>query len=783
MSVTRLPESHIDGWNPTRCGSLPVWALWTAVLLSGAVLPVRAADRVQDQIAGLAAATTAERVKKAFLEVAWERATEAEAAGDSGHHAELLQDLGPALAAGAATLAAPAEGVPNLSVLHKPRVTENNPYLDRLMAGAEVVLHREDAPWPMTRPDKVLLGSATSQGEYNPRDTAIRMEAYLWLFANPASPLHHDSRLLARFLRRAHAYTDAIIVHDKTKGGQSVYDDFAIAPASCALREFARLYPGLLLPSQQARWDRAMRLAGDKIMAYSAQHRSFHAKGYANIHMAMAMELLNFGLYLNDAAMLARSREFLESQRANVLPDGGLHYIAKQNESPGYHDVIAQFIAQIHAINGDPLALELLKRLEWYGPVSIGRMGEYWTAPSWKHTWNSGLKGIAGGEYVAAVTGNPYVRGMLVVPEPGEDSLRRWEQACAPLPWFRNDVQPLPLPDRVTYPDRNIDGPRAWYDRFTYAATLRDIPEDEPGHTTLMGAMVTQPNHTLQSILMGAYPRVKTGKQPADPRSWSWLTSGMKSSRVIGRHFSAFSAGYALHAFGSSQKGPVSKWRGRQVWLGLPDRLIGWMAVDPLAPSTEGPALTGDLQALLRLGTGGTINGPKQTVKPIDPSTWAYGDLTVRVIDHNFKSVEPRVVPFRLPDYPVTEITFEAGQSMSAWCLVEIKASWAQGHAQVKNLTSGALAGFQVDLEGKSYWVVGNTSGEKVDFTPAGLSDKAVCHRSGAPAPEPASGGGTAIAGHGTVVWIGNPGEDERQSGWENFQQLLASRPAARSVP
>jgi hypothetical protein len=783
MSVNRPQINQGDGSHPQASRTL--WALLPSVVfvLLGLVTPANAADPIQVKISALPASTSSEQIKKAFLGQAWERAVEAQAAGDSAHHAELLKDLVLALESPAAAVAGPAKGVANLSVLQKPRVIEKNPYLDRLMAGAQVALNREDSPWPMTTPDKVLMGSAISQGEYNPRDTAARMEAYLWLFANPASPVHHDPRTLVRFLRRAHAYTDAIIVHDKAKGGQSVYDDFAIAPASCALREFARLYPGLLLPSQQARWDRAMRLAGDKIMVYSADHRSFHSKGYANIHMAMSLELLNFGLYLNDAAMLARSREFLESQQANVLPDGGLHYIAKQNESPGYHDVIAQFLAQIHAINGDPLALALLKRLEWYGPVSVGRMGEYWTAPSWKHTWNSGLKGIAGGEFVAAVTGNPYVRGMLVVPQPGEGDLRRWEQSRIPLPWYRNDVQPLPLPDGITYPDRNIDGPRAWYDRFTYAATLRDLPEDEPGHTTLMGAMVTQPNHTLQSILMGAYPKVLTGKQPSDLRSWSWLTSGMKSSRVIGRQFSAFSAGYAMHAFGSSKKGPVSPWRGRQVWLGLPDRLIGWMAVDPLAPGAEAPAVKGDLQAVVRLGTGGTINGPKQTLKSLDPSTWAYGDFVVRVIDHNFKTVEPRLVPFRLPDYPVTEITFDAGQATSAWCLVEIKTSWARGQAEVKDLSSGAVAAFRVDLEGKSYAVAGNISGDKVDFDPAAFSEKAVCHRSGAAAPEPALGGGTAIPAHGTVVWIENPSAEDRLPGWESFQQLLAPPKPARPLP
>jgi hypothetical protein len=348
--------------------------------------------------------------------------------------------------------------------------------------------------------------------------------------------------LIARFLRRAHAYVDAILFAADAMPNAPIYDVFAMAPASCALREFRRLCPRLLLPTDAERWERAMKMAGHVVRRHAADHRRVHAKGYANIDAALAFALLNYALFLEDDAMLAEARSLVALLDKAVLPDGGTHYIWSQNESAGYHEVVAHYLARFHEVTGDERPLEIIRRMEWYGPVSIGRMGEYWTAPSWKHTWNSSMRRMGGGEFVAAVTGNPYARWITGEPEFDPRNLRHWESARVKIPWYRDRIPKREPPDQVTYPDRNIDGPRARYGRFGYAATLRDIPADEPGHSTLMGALVTQPDGTMQAFLMGACPRVRVGNDPVHPRHWAWLTSSMQSSRVIGRRFSGLTA-------------------------------------------------------------------------------------------------------------------------------------------------------------------------------------------------------------------------------------------------
>ncbi len=646
----------------------------------------------------------------------------------------------------------------NASVLIQPRTVENNPYLRRLVAGAEKALQIPDKPWPRDDSDKPLFGDLNDL-EYDPRRTAARMEAFFWLFSNPASPMKGNDEILSRLLRRAHTYVKSVLTENHT-AGRNIYDDFALVPASTVLREFSALYPTLLLPSQRTSWERAMRVAGDKVMAHSHRQLSHHAKGYANIDAAISVQLLNFGLALNDQSMITRSQELMRRVADAILPDGGFHYIWSQNESSGYHDVVCQFIGRAYEITEDETYRKMLRRTQWYGPVSNGRLSEYWTAPAWKHTWNSGLKGIAGGEIVAAASGNPFVNGMIV--RPGLEDLRRWENARSELPWYDGGLRSLDLPDRVTYPDRNIQGPRAWYGRFSYAATLRDIPSDEPGHATLIGALTTTEDHQIRAFVMGVFPRVRVGNDPTNPRSWAWLTTDMKASQVIGRHLSVSHASYELSTFNSSTVGKRSGWLATQLWLGLQDRIIGQIRVEPGPDAVS----ANDLEGIIRLGTGGTVNGNPEQIRDIGPRTWQYGDFVVRIWDRSFDHVEPRVVPFRLPAFPLTDLTLNAADVQSpASFLVEIRTTWASPAEEVVSDSDGS--GFRITVGERRFHVVSNRSDEvrkfSLDGTTALVSgDDALQSKSIIEVPP-----------GGCAVMIASPQTEDHQMGVEKFVDLV----------
>jgi hypothetical protein len=128
----------------------------------------------------------------------------------------------------------------------------------------------------------------------------------------------------------------------------------------------------------------------------------------------------------------------------------------------------------------------------------------------------------------------------------------------------------------------------------------------------------------------------------------------------VGHDFSAITATYRMHKYGSSTKGAEYNWRGRQLWLGLSDRLIGWLSVAPDTGSTTAYEVNG----VVRLGTGGTVNSSPKTIQDLGGGAYTYGNLRVTILDHNYGSLQPIVVPYRSANYPTTEITLQDSASI-----------------------------------------------------------------------------------------------------------------------
>lgn len=754
-------------------------------------------------------------VLKAVLTVALERAKACMDAGDAKDAQDLLDDVGAALAKEPESLVAPSTNTKSISVLRPPRVVNGNPYIAKLVAGAHEGLSRPDNPFPK---NTATVNSFNGLGgETGSRSSGDEMQAWLWLYANPASPLKGDPKVLERYLRVANAYADAIDVHgslslagssssiEAAKGtplvgaqgskgnenaplaGQGIFDDFAIAPASCALREFAQLYPGLLLPSQKALWDRAMKTGGE-VMWLKAKDRQ---GTYANIDLALAFEMLNFGLYLDNKEYLDKARFLYEAQEKIIWPDGALAYLGHQNESANYHNSDTRDLARIYEVNQDPKILELLKRTEWYGPVTCGKRGEFWTVPSWKDTWNDANSIWTGDESVAALTGNPYLRGMNDQLLSRQKDLKGWQASRLGVTWWRDDVKPLPLPDNYTVIDRNIVGPRAWYGRFNYAATTRPIPENEPGLATIMGAQVTEADGSMGNVLMGVYPRIRENKQELSKdgkynrSAFAWRTYGLKSAVVTGRSFSAVAGTYQLQQYRSSQPGNPVDWTGRQLWLGLPDRIIGLVEISPL--KEEAKAI--DVEGVLRLGTGGTVNGKPTKIEQTGTNSWKYGDLSVTMIAHNGAKIETPEVPYRLPKFPNTEIRLldEKGAtgasvptsypaSFNQWFLVEIRPSWVTTTASVSRLEEPAgILGFEVNLEAKKFRLLFNPS--ETDLScPLGAAVNSSLHESTAAIVSP-SPSMLYLKAHELGVQVISSEKEDHQPGWSNYQEMLSSIP------
>ncbi|NQX00201.1 discoidin domain-containing protein, partial [bacterium] len=699
-------------------------------------------------VAALPSATAADRIKRAVLDIAIERAQSSININNFAHAGLLMDDADAKLPVSAATMVAQISGLPNLRVLRPLLETTaaTNPYLKRVTDGVNLFLATTDPAWEKNTPQANVLEDFSLA-----RTTGQQMDALFWAFAHPDSPLKNHDEVLRRLLRRSYAYLDAINVHGPLiPAGQlaSFYDDFAIAPASSVFREFPALYPGLVPTNSGAEWDSAMETAAQNLWA-AYQNR---VASWVNTDVAIACELFNFGTWTARPELLAKAQYFIDSVLTmnRMFEDGAVGYIGTQNETVNYQATVSEYVSRYFETTANANAGLILQKMQWYGAIN-GRIGDWWTCPSWKHAWNDIRSSFSGGETVAG--SNPYVRAELDAWIAGAATVTNWYgRARVDLSWYQSGTSPLNRPDYTVF-DRNTQGPRAWYGRWNYSATLRNINFSESGHTTLIGAQVADPDpdFRVNASLMGIYPRLRVTAAPArsgdgtlNEAGHAWITSGLTGDSTVSRDFSAIGASYGLHQDNSSVKGTTYDWTGRQVWLNLPDRIIGLLDV---APNSDLTAY--EVQGVIRLGFGGTSFSTPKTLVSTGTDSWSYGDLRVKLHSHNYAEVLPEIYAFRSPSAPFTEITLRdrvdgetnitpvahtAGTRRKF--IAEIRPASTTGEVTVTEVVeAGGLIGLDVvnPATGRKYRVVYNPGTAAIDYAPVlGWSGPVRIHRSGA---------------------------------------------------
>jgi hypothetical protein len=692
-------------------------------------------------VAALTSTVPAEQLRRVVLDVALERAQAALNAFDFTLANQLLDDVQTTLATSAATLAAPATGVPNLAVLRPldatAASTATNPYLARLVAGIDLATASAET--------RVWEKNTATWNEFADfsfaRTTGAELDTLFWLFAHPSSPRRHNPEILRRTLRRAYAYLDAIAVHGGNLNASQLagfYDDFAIGPASQPFRELLSLYPDLVPPNQKALWQQAMIIAGDKLYA---TYRDRPAT-WVNTDVAISCELFNFALPLplddpQRAAMLAKATYFMSDvlTSGRMFADGAVGYHDSQNEAGGYQNTVAEYVTRYYEMTGDADAGEILRRMEWYGPIN-GRIHSWWTSPAWKLAWNDIDSSDHGGESIAGR--NPYVRAELDSAMNVAATSTNWVGVQRSAVWYRPGTVALPRPDYTVY-DRNILGPRAWYGQWNYAATLRRIDDVDPGLHTIMGAQVADASpFRVNACLMGAFPRLRVSPDSgtdtdgtfAETRH-AWLATGLSGAAVVRRDFSTLAASHQLETYASSSKGAVNPWTARQLWLGLPDRVVGLLT---LAPDTDTTAY--EVQGALRIGFGGTAYSAIKTLAPSGTSgnTWTYGDLLVRLHGHDYAAVTTDIYAFRRAEAPITEITLrdqtDGKTNVTAraypagtrrFFIAEVRQKSAVGDLTAAEVAApDGLLAFEIDhpTAGRRFRLVYNPSTAAVAYTP-----------------------------------------------------------------
>ena len=719
----------------------------------------------------LPVATVAEGAKRAVLTVALERSERLRADGRNDEAGELIGDVRTALERPAVSLAARSPTAEQIGALFPVRVTTGNPYLDWLRAGLGDELKRRDE---FLEPDAYARNAFSDDPGSANGTLALTCEAMFWCYVNPASPFAGDGEVLARFLRRAFFYVDGVdrlagIVLTRKRG---FIDEFSLGPALAPLREFAELLPDLLLPSQRRQWDAALRHVAQ------AQLQDFGRfdGSYPNIDVTRGFQLFNLGRYLHDQDLLDKAKTIIEVQRKNIYADGGIAYIGQQNAQQGYQYTVAVYLARYYEATRDPAVLTMLASAQWYGPV-CGRFPEWWTASAWKGMWNSPIQDI-GGEFCACVSGNPYLFGMRGAPTLADMVIRKWRNARAAVAWYRDDVAAKALPDHYVAIDRNIVGPRAYHDGFMYAASLRDIAIG-PGLGTVMGCLF-QGEAGPRSIVPRIAPEVQVA-DAAGKLTPAWITAGLTGAMSIGRHFSVVTASYAPATNKNSSKGLVLPWVVHQIWLGLPDRIVGLLTIAPEQDHVEADGV----DTLVRCGVG----GPKDQVTRVAAGEYRYQGLTIIVHEHNYRNIALVDTPARSAESFSTDLVLHAGAGGPAtgerttflranpfYLVVEIKPTSAAGAATTRRLPTGqdGLVGFAVTAAGKDYTIWLNQTDHPVTATLAG-GPASCLHASGAPpvapaVPAPAS---VVVPPHQHIVEVVSQDPVDRLPGWPSFQEMV----------
>jgi autotransporter-associated beta strand protein len=702
---------------------------------------------LSNQVATRTNTSSSEQVVCALLDVCLERALVGLHVMDSDYAVALMDDIDSILASSASQLATPVANPGTLSVLRdlQPGATTpySNPYLKRMNDGVGLFLAQTESPlWEKNTDQRNELSN------YNDaRLSGQQMDALFWLFAHPQSPRRHDPEILRRLLRRTINYLDAMDVWStRYNPGQlaGFFDDFGMGPASQVFREFLALYPNLVPPNLKTQWLRAMNSAGSMIYTTHKDRVSI----WYNTDVSLSCQLFNFGTVANNQDWLAKGEYFMnELLRTNgpLFADGAMAYYGMANEVGGYQGTLTEYVTRYHEMTGSSNALAILRGMEWYGPIN-GPIQSWWTVAPWKHMWNDIDSSDCGGE--AAAGANAYVRAELDRDISGAATSSNWySRPRVDVAWYRSGVTSSNRPDYTVY-DRNIEGPRAWYGAWNYAATLRKIPTNEAGLFTIMGAQVAETTNSVFRVnasLFGIFPRLRVSATTGADTDGTfyeirhaWLASSLNGDATVRRDFSALGTSYRPSVYNSSSKGAEQDWTSRQVWLGLPDRIIGLLDV---APNVNTNAY--EVQGVIRLGYGGTAASSPKTITATATNRWNYGNLTLVLHNHNYAALITNLFNFRYTNNPapgasanpITELTLldsPAAQSNTApvaWTagtrrtfLTEIRPNTASNDYTVTELIlPNGLIGLEAadSNSNRKLRVVYNSSSNTNSYTPA----------------------------------------------------------------
>ena len=578
---------------------------------------------------------------------------------------------------------------------------QDNPFLDPAMNERwyRNFTATPDHAWKLPTPSTAAYtGLYGKNGAFT---EAVAACDWLMMFVHPQSPLQDKSELLVRALRRIDAYLE------DDHHGRKNYHFFALGAALMGAVILDKTYPEMILPRQKERWTRVVR-------RIAKDHDGGPGGNYSNADLGYGRIRIACGLFLDDEPYAARGLAQVHTWDANIFEDGGTSYIAKQNESPGYHGACINLAYDCHLMTRDPKITDMLRKLELY-PISVTDSNlttEWYTVPSWKQSWY-GAGSCAGHRVVYYLTGNPYyllLKGPDHFHQPSEPSMK---DALV----YRTHPQPkLTLPDRYTVYDRNIQGARMNYGLYSAAMNGR-VTDQLVGKNTYVGLTLAEPPKDGKRAFSAAVYGIN-----AFPTGASTISSESVTV-AIGRDFAALAADYTL---AKRMAGPARRevpWKGRQSWLYLPDRMIGLVELTP-----DGRQRANAITLNIELGRGKSGAFDKSPARKLDDTTCRYGNLLVRVLETNLKGIKLSPTADGLTADgvrgPHNEFHLVDEANLNDWskdqrdykgtyyAVLELKPATTKSVAKVEKIQQDGVIGLKVTCDQRGYTTLYNPGGK-----------------------------------------------------------------------
>ncbi|HAX95564.1 MAG TPA: hypothetical protein DCY35_03450 [Prolixibacteraceae bacterium] len=629
--------------------------------------------------------------------------------------------------------------------------TDHNPYFKSFINEIDAI-KRYKMDYIATYGEMYKGSKNISDGVSKALNCSSELYMLVWAFIHPQSPYCNDPEVLIEIMKRFEFIEKSIVNGSVISDTEPLlfHNGFLFGYFNTAYYMMNTVFPDLLLPNFKERIeaciDSGMRYALDNSSKFSKQN-SWPFGVVSNADTSYEIMGAAAGMILGNPEYLAFAQKGFSITKELMYKYGAFPYMYSENDTMTYHHAIIKDMHLYFMITGDKSARDLIKKSIKYYQMSVepGGVAEYSTAPYWKHYWTP-VGMIVAPEIVAYYTGDGMNRSIAQEQmDLGCQYLPEGAELAIALQCFRPDIKLVPYKDNYIKYDYNVEGIRGRYGNFSFVAdarnrrisdTLAVLPYHETnrgqtlGKTTHIGALVTD-KPTRPWPLNAALYKVCTGSiyKKTDP-SWlgeAFLSYNENDALLYSDDLAGLFTNYSLTGADYGQRvKPQTGLQGRQAWLLLKDRIVGYVSIE----ATD-DVMTYAIEGIISMGYGRSGNLVPKNIKVqgTGMNQFTYGNLAVNIHEQNYGkiAIKQNTPVNRGESFLATDIcmidenaaadeknqyTFYKGSRK--YFVVEIYPVWNQPADRVVLNQKNGLYILTV-LNGKEYTMVFNPSAEPVE--------------------------------------------------------------------